>query len=272
MMRELSLEHITVWDASPPDIVSIAAELGCSAVSLFVQGTGPNLVIPPLASDRALLKETRRRMAATGVFMQSAECFALGENTDVSAYRAPLDLAASLGARMATSIVFDSDRLRVLDNFSALDVIAAERGLGLNVEFLAFSPLSNLQDAARLVRDCGQSNVGIVVDALHLYRSGGSPLELDELPSGTVGAAQICDGPHEMPKELQTSYEGFEQRLLPGDGVFPLRELIRSLPAELMLGVEVPQRERRLQGVPPRERAALAVAAIRHILKQSAAD
>ena len=270
-MHRLSLEHITVWDASPPETVRIAADLGCSAVSLFVQGAGEGVEVPPLATDPALLRSTKAAMAETGVRLQTAECFVLAPETEVAACRPALALAAELGAAMATAIAFDDDNPRMRDNFFSLAELAREYGLVLNIEFLAFSSVASLQEAAQLARACTHAQAGVVVDALHLYRSGGQPEDIASLPPGLVKAAQICDGPPEMAADLQPFYEGFEQRLLPGEGVFPLTDFVRYLPEEVTIGVEVPQRKRREKGISPRERAALAVSATRRILESQAA-
>ena len=101
------------------------------------------------------------------------------------------------------------------------------------------------------------------MDSLHLARTGGIPDDLVGV-SGIRGA-QICDGPRIMPPDRQ-EFEGLEQRQLPGDGEFPLKAFLKTLPPDIHLGVEVPLRDLRDRGVGPRERARLAVMATRRIM------
>ena len=264
----LSLEHITAWEASPPELVDIAADLGCAAVSLFVQGTDERVVAPPLMGDTSLRRETAARLDGRGVSLATIECFVLAPDTQVADYSAALETGAGLGARNATTIVFDPEPHRVAENFVRLAELCARYGLNLNVEFLAFSSVPNLAAAARLVRECGCSNTGIVLDSLHLTRSGGSAADLHGADAQLIRAAQICDGPASMPLDLQMFHEGFEQRVLPGSGSFDLSGFLRGLPAGLLLGVEVPLKDLREQGIPARERARRAVAATRRLLEQ----
>lgn len=92
--------------------------------------------------------------------------------------------------------------------------------------------------------------------------------QLAALAPGLVSFAQICDGPADMPVELQMFHEGFEQRRIPGEGVFPLRDFLRALPSDIVLGVEVPLKDLRERGIPARERARLAVAATQRLMTE----
>jgi hypothetical protein len=58
-------------------------------------------------------------------------------------------------------------------------------------------------------------------------------------------------------------------RLVPGSGEFPLRELVRALPPDLPMDVEVPSKDLQVQGIAPVERARLAVKASRDLLQES---
>ena len=62
-------------------------------------------------------------------------------------------------------------------------------------EFVAFSPVRTIADAVRITRAVSAPNLRLVVDATHLARSGGGPVQprrVLELPPGS--SAQVCDG------------------------------------------------------------------------------
>jgi len=264
-MNPLSLDHLTVFDAPPPEIVSIASELGCRAISLFVQKPNDRVNVPALIADAGLRRETARRMADTGVRLDAIECFILTPEVDVAAFRPALEVGASLGATAAATVAFDADEERLLGHYRALCALAAEFGLAANLEFLAFSPLNSIRKAASFIERVGLPNAGIIVDSLHMVRTGGAPADLLRVKPGLIRYAQICDGPATMPAELHET-EGLEQRQIPGEGAFPLAGFAAALPPDIMIGVEVPQKALREQGVGPLERARLAVEASRRII------
>jgi sugar phosphate isomerase/epimerase len=267
-MNLLSLDHLTVFEASPPEIVSIAAETGCQAVSLFIQKPNERVDVPPLITDAALRRETARRMADTGVRLGAIECFIITPETDIASFRPALEVGASLGGTAAATVAFDSDEARFLDNFAALCGLAAEYGLGANIEFLAFSPMNSIGKTERFLAGAGLPNAGIIVDSLHMVRTRGSPRDVASTKAGMIRYAQICDGPLEIAPELEQD-EGLLQRRIPGEGAFPLTAFAAALPPDVTIGVEVPLKDLQDRGVGPLERARRAVEASRRIIAAS---
>jgi sugar phosphate isomerase/epimerase len=106
----------------------------------------------------------------------------------------------------------------------------------------------------------------VLVDALHLRRSGGSPADLAALPPERLPYGQLCDAPLEpvWPDEQVAIAESRGGRLLPGDGELPLRELIDVLPPGSALSVEAPVAA--LADRSPAERASRAFAAATRLL------
>jgi sugar phosphate isomerase/epimerase len=262
-MTALSLDHLTAFDAQPPELVSIAAELGCQHVSLWTQ--------TPLAGnfpivDRHNLAETRRRLDDTGVSLVSIECFNLMPDVRVDDFLPALELGAALGGRAALAINYaDPDESRCADNFARLAALAGSLGLVVNIEFISMGCVRTLADAVRLIERSGASNTGINADLLHVVRSGGSPDDIRTTAPDLIGYAQICDGPLVLPEELK-DIEGMQQRQVPGAGEFPVTAFLKSLPPGTVVGIEVPQRALREAGVSPLERARLAVEATRRSL------
>jgi hypothetical protein len=72
-----------------------------------------------------------------------------------------------------------------------------------------------------------------------------------------------------MAPELQAVHEGFEQRMIPGEGSFALIDFIRALPPEKIVGVEVPLKNLAEAGIPVEERARRAIAGTRYVLEQA---
>jgi sugar phosphate isomerase/epimerase len=194
-MNPISLEQLTITDANPAELVSIASALGCQHVSLFLRPGERPPEWYPLVTEKTLRKELCIRMADCGVTPYTIEFFPLSPRAKVDRYRPALECAAELGARWITTLVSDPDEERRLDVFCQLCDRAADYGLGINAEFVAITELRSLSDAVRLLNSANRRNAGIMVDALHLVRSGSSLAELAATVSHFVTGAQFCDGP-----------------------------------------------------------------------------
>jgi len=251
-MNPLALDHLTLFEISPPELVSVAGELGFPLVSLWTAA--------PLKGDFPLLTqankdETRRRMNDTGVRLGNMECFNLTPELVADDFRPAVELGAELGASSLVAInAWDPEWNRALDNFVILCGIAAEHGLKVNVEFLSMGQVRTMADAIRFLSEAGQPNTGITFDVMHMVRTGAIPADLKALDPALVGYAQICDGPMLLDQELW-NFEGFEQRQIPGEGEFPLADFLAALPPDVILGAEVPLKSLREAGVTPLERA-----------------
>jgi len=264
-MHPLSLEQLTIFEAAPPDLVSIAATVGCQAISLYMHPIGDDFPVAPLLGDTIVRRATAQRCAETGVAVQTLEGFALSPATKIDSFRSAMESGAWLGATQLTTGAYGLEPAAVVDRFAALCVLASEFGLSVNLEFVGFSSVRSLQEAVAVVTGAAQPNAGIVVDSLHLTRSGGSPAALAHIDPVLIGLAHVCDGPlqaFENPYLTEAVYE----RQIPGEGEFPLRSFVAALPPDVMIGVEVPSQRLRQQGVPPLERARRAVDATRQLL------
>jgi sugar phosphate isomerase/epimerase len=256
-VNPLSLDHLTIFDVSPPELVEIAADLGFPYVSLWT--AAPLKGDFPMLTD-ANMRETRRRLDDAGVRLGNMECFNLTPELVVEDFRTAVALGAELGATSLVAInAWDPERSRALANFVRLCEIAAGFGLKVNVEFISKGEVRTLADAVRFITDSGQPNVGVTVDILHLMRTGGAPADLAAIDPKLIGYAQICDGPLVIDEALWNS-EGFEQRQIPGEGEFPLADFVAAVPPDIILGVEVPLKSLREAGVTAHERAHRALA------------
>ena len=261
----LSLHHLTALDVSPPDLVAIAAELGCDHVCLFTQVQAETRALFPAVEDEETAAAVAKLSAATGVNVHNLEYFPVAPETDPKLYRAGLERGARLGARRATAHIHDAERDRALGTFADLCGLAAQYDLRIGLEFTAFSKVTTLEAALAFVQDAGRDNGDVVLDALHFFRSGGDASTLASMDLSRVGYVQICDGPARI-TEAQRMHEAVAERGLPGEGAFSLAAFVAALPPGPVIDVEVPQSARIAAGVPPLERARLAVEAARRFL------
>jgi sugar phosphate isomerase/epimerase len=250
---DFCLEPLTVLDCGAEEGVEIAAAAGCRYASQWVQPPGFDLPMRCLVEDRATADRVRASLAANGVRPLNIEVFQLTPETEVASFRRPLEIGASLGAAAATVIFTGTPEAgQRVDQFVEFCRLAAEFGLRANVEFsLRLSPYT-LVETEKLIRRAAQPNAGIVVDILHLMRSGGSIDQLGRTAPELVGHAQLCDGPATISPEAQP-LEGLYNRMPPGEGTFPIRAFCEALP-HVPLGLEVPPTSDAVRGLTPEER------------------
>jgi sugar phosphate isomerase/epimerase len=135
---------------------------------------------------------------------------------------------------------------------------------------MVFSAIKTVQAADRVVLAAAHPAAGVLVDPLHLRRSGGSPADVAPLVADHPSRypyAQLCDGPLTGPEGGRPALyaEAVENRLAAGDGELPLAEMLAALPPGVPLSVETPVAA--LAQRPPGDRAVAAMSATRRLLE-----
>jgi sugar phosphate isomerase/epimerase len=264
--RPLGLHQMNALEVSGAELVSMAYEVGCQYVCAFVQL--PPWDVPFEAVPPAMVHELLARMDATGVTLRNVEIFALTEDVDVGSFRPALELGAQLGAQGVNSIMMDTVETRAAANFATLCELAAELDLNVSLEFSPLTPgCTSLESAAKLLRLIGKPNAGLAVDALHLVRGGGTPEDVAAQPAELFAHAQLCDGP-DLAVGSDYLAEAFE-RLVPGEGVFPIAAILDALPAATPVELEVPSLSSEQNGIPALDRARRAAKAARELLNRA---
>jgi sugar phosphate isomerase/epimerase len=149
--------------------------------------------------------------------------------------------------------------------FAGLCDRAAEHGLLVHLEWLAWSRIADLATALEVVTLADRPNGGLNVDTWHCARTGTSPADLLTIPGERVLAIQVDDGPAQAEENLIEAT--LHERLVPGDGAFDLPGYLRALRtigAVAPIGVEVFSDE--LHALGPAEAARRAAEATRALL------
>lgn len=261
MTRPLSLHHLVAPEISAVELVEIAATLGCDHVCLFTQDPQAGIAFPVV--DDAQADGVCRAMARTGVSAYGVASFALSPTTRVELYEPALARGAMLGAARANVRLLDADDARVTANFAAFAALAARHGISAGIEFMGFGDADALPRALRVVAAAGVGSIS--VDALHLVRTGATIAMLRAMDPALIGYVQLCDGPLTA-TAADYPIEGAVDRLAPGEGAFPLRDILALLPAHQPVSLEVPTASLRARGMGALERARHVVDATRRLL------
>ena len=263
MKRAVGLEHLTLLDVAPPELVSVAAAAGFDAVGLRIAPVAAGEEPWPMSPGSPMLAETRRRCADTGVAVHAVEAIVIRPGVDLSGCEGVIETAAVLGARYLNVIGDDPDTERFADLFAALVAQAWAAGVRPVIEFTAWRPVRRLADAVSIAR---RSDGGrILLDSLHIQRCGVTLAELSQVPPALLSYLQLCDAPLRQPDwdgATGAVAEARAMRLLPGEGELPLTGLLDLLPRGMIVSVEAPSAAAR-STASPAEYAARARRAVR---------
>ena len=242
----VSLAHLTVLDTTPPQLVEVAAAAGFRTVGIRLTAT-PSVGVPPydILRDGPILRDTLARLAATGVSVLDTEFLRFEPERPVGVPEGFLEVSARLGARNVLVMSAEPDEARTLDRFGDLCDRAAQYGLHVCLEFAVYTGVRTLAHAAQMVARSGRANASVLIDALHFSRSGGLPAHIAQVDPALLRYAQLCDASADMPGPTDTPAlirEARTGRLLPGEGVLPLAELVAALPDGIPLAIEAPCR------------------------------
>ena len=97
-------------------------------------------------------------------------------------------------------------------------------------------------------------------------RSRSAAGEIADVPASWLRYLQMCDAPAERPTTLEgLLHQARAERLLPGEGGLDLRGIVRAVPSDTPVSIEIPQ-QALARTVPAIERARRALDATRRLL------
>ena len=183
---------------------------------------------------------------------------------------AMLDTAAALGATTLlapASTHPDCMAERETNDLYWLSREAAKRDLKVAFEAMAWSTHINTTDAAwRCVEQIDEPNLGLVVDAFHIFARNRTVADLAGIPMDKIFLVQLSDL-LTLPESGEVKETARHHRLLPGEGNLPLHTLLDYLEVNRYqgpLGLEVFSDA--LRQKPPRVVAGEAMQALRSVL------
>jgi sugar phosphate isomerase/epimerase len=265
----LGIGFLGTFALPPVDCVSLAADLGCGYISTVVQGAPllPLGFAPFSLKDDALRSELRAAMADRGVAISLGDGFLVLPDADMGSFAGDLDVLADLGVPWINVVSLDPDLHRSFDQFAALTEVAAQRGIKAAVEPVPGLTVGDLPTAVAAVEHVGRPDFRLLIDTMHLVRSGGGAAELAALAPGQIGYAQLCDTTL-APRMENYMEEAMYERMVPGEGELPLRDILSALPSDVVIELEVPRRSLALDGVSAIDRLRPCVEAARLLLSE----
>lgn len=253
----VSLAAGTVLDVDPATAVDVAADAGFAAVGLWFD---------PENWTQDTTRRVASRLKATGLTPLDIEPVILGRGADAGDRM--VAVAGELGVRFLLVASGPAPLGEVADRLAALCDVAATSAPDLRVvlEFLPIFSVSSLQAAVKLIECLARPNAGVLVDTLHLARSGGHPDELRDVPPSLLPYLQVADAPIIAPQSSAAlREEALHGRLLPGEGALPIRDMISAVP-DVPLSIELRSRALNDRYPDPVERASAVLRSVQVLL------
>jgi sugar phosphate isomerase/epimerase len=266
--NRLGMEFISVLAMPPVDFVRFAAQSGCGHIGIALTPITPNPHGYPawsLRDDPALRRDTRAVLADAGLSISLGEGFFGLPGMTLADRAGDLDLMAELGVKAVNVLSCDPDMARGLDELALFAEMASVRGLPAVLEFVPGLPIGSVPAAIKALAHVGRPDFRLLLDMMHVFRSGSTVADLAALDPATIGYIQICDVPL-VPVLPDYAAEARDERLAPGEGGLPLAEALAVLPRDVVVGIEVPRLSAAQAGIGPEERLAGAVATTRDYL------
>ena len=107
--------------------------------------------------------------------------------------------------------------------------IAADHGVSLYLEPLAWSPINLVSQALQIFETIDRPNTKLCVDFWHFWASGDTPEDIAALPADLIAAVHVCDGLHVPPGEVPD--QSISRNVWTGAGNIPLQEWIDACKA-----------------------------------------
>jgi len=184
--------------------------------------------------------------------------------------KAKCELAQTLGAdrivlvpAMTTKPIED-DYKRGIDNLREAAEVAGRANVSLLFECSRFFTLaSSLTTGLMFVRGANHPHVKLMIDTYHFWIGPSKFEDLDLLRDGEIAHMHFEDTPREPPRELLEQ----RHRVLPGEGVAPLKKIVEAVKKKQYAGpLSVELFDPKFQSMDPYELATKVKTAVESIL------
>lgn len=219
-------------------------------------------------------RECRATLSNTGLELLDVEVIWIKPDSDIAAHKQVIDIGAELGAKNILCVSSDPDAGATAAYLAELCRHAEGANMRVALEFGIFTEVKNLRAAMAILDDVAHPLRALLIDPIHVDRSGTSADEITAVPHELLPYAQFCDAPAKRPDpnnfdEIIT--DAIDLREQCGEGGLDLLAIYQALPKDVPLSIELRSKALR-DGFPDAgERAKAVATATRRWLKENSA-
>ena len=248
MSYKYTLSRLTALPLLPAEFIYTAAMTGYDYASLrpIRMGLAGEPIYTP-AQKPLLFEQLKRAVKDTGVPVYDIELARIFDGVDIADYEPAMATGKALGAKVIICSIWTDNKSYYTEKFAQLCDLADKYELYVGLEFVTFAAVNNLTLTKELICNVNKQNATHMIDTLHFSRSRVEINELDDIPAEQFKLAHICDGPFEIPAiddrdALIHTARG--ERYYVGEGGVNIASIIKKLPKDVVLGIELPHIER----------------------------
>ncbi len=189
----------------------------------------------------ATTKAVATRLRETGLRLIDVEVVWIKPGPPDPNHARIIDIGIELGARNVLCVSSDPDRSATRDKLASLIERGGKNGIRVNLEFGLFTEVKTIHQATSVLQEIDRPAAGLLVDALHWQRSGGTLADIEAIPPQWLSYAQLCDAPMPGPNRDDPEailIEAIDGRMPLGEGELPLSALVDRLPDGLPVAIE----------------------------------
>ena len=186
MRHPLAMASGIMPEATPLQLVDAAARAGFDYGGMWIE---------PATWTDDTTRAVQARLDDTGLRLLDVEVVWIKPGPLDPDHLRIVEIGAALGARNVLCVSSDPDRGATRDKLAALIAHGGALGIRVNLEFGLFTEVRTIHEASGLLAEIDDPASGLLVDALHFTRSGGTLADLDALPRHWLSYCQLCDAP-----------------------------------------------------------------------------
>ena len=184
-------------------------------------------------------REVKRRIDDNGLEAVDMEVIRLGRSIDTG--EALIEAACEVGAKNILVVSSLHSFEETADQLSHLCSLAEAGDIVICLEFMKFTSVKSLSDALDIIRLVDAQNIGILLDLLHVVRSGTTFKEIEDCDPNLFPYVQWCDGTAQpigwSDSELIT--DALDDRLIPSEGKLDARKFESLFDVGVPFSIEV---------------------------------
>ena len=257
MAHRLSFASGIVPEFGPLETIHAAAAGGFDAVGLWIE---------PENWSASLTRDTRRALADTGLELLDVEVIWIKPDTSLDLHRRTIDIGAELGAKHVLCVSSNPDAAATAATLATLCEHAQASAMRVALEFGIFTEVKTLSAAMAVLDAVAHPLRALLIDPIHVDRSGSSIAEIAAVPRALLPYAQFCDAPATRPDANDFNAiitDAIDLRAQCGEGALPLAAMLAALPADIPLSIELRSKALRDAYPDPQERARVTAKATR---------
>ena len=248
--RDLGVAPLSA--VATPAIEFIRAAHGAGFTSVGLRPYAVTDTDPPFPTEVSSkdFKEIRSALEETGLQVLDIEVLSVTPTLRREDWLPGMEAGAELGASLLNVVGDDTSLTRFTDTVSRITDDARAYNLLPVLEPVAYRPFNSYPLAFDIAADTG---CAVELDMLHFLRTG-ADIQTMASHAELIKIVQLCDAPRRTSdhghalRRLSTDdsatalaiAESRALRLLPGDGVAPIADLLKVLDPDVPLSVEVP--------------------------------